>query len=239
MAKRFTDSDKWKRPFFNKLSNEAKLAWFYLLDNCDSSGVWHCDYGLMSYQLNFEASKEDLIRWFGDKVFFMDEDKIFIQSFVEFQYGELNPANNAHKPVIKIAQKISKIKPLKSPLLGAQDKDKDKDKDKEEKNSFSFISQLELVYKEYPNKEGKSIGLKKISKEIKSENDFLLFKKAVQNYALKVRTEKTEKKFIKHFSTFCNEVWRDYIDIEQEKTSKQNTAEVIARMIREGQGGAS
>jgi hypothetical protein len=31
MAKRFTDSEKWKDPFFEELTKDLKLAWLYLL----------------------------------------------------------------------------------------------------------------------------------------------------------------------------------------------------------------
>jgi hypothetical protein len=176
MAKRFTDSDKWKRPFFNKLTNEAKLAWFYLLDNCDSSGVWHCDFGLMSYQLKFEVLNEDLIRWFGNKVFFMDDDKIFIESFVDFQYGELNPANNAHKPVIKVVEKISSIKVLRSPLLGAQDKDTDKDldKDKERKSDDDFLSAYLLSFDSFAVMRSVSKKTKTLWLDLYGDPDFIL-----------------------------------------------------------------
>lgn len=104
--------------------------WLYILDNCDNTGVWFADFGLASFQLGFAFSESDLIAWLGDKVIKFDDDKFFIPSFVEFQYGELNPSNNAHKPVIKVIEKISKIKPLMRGSLGAQDKEKDKDKDK-------------------------------------------------------------------------------------------------------------
>ena len=114
-----------------------------------------------------------------------------------------------------------------------------RNKTKIKDNIYPFIDQLELAYKEYPNKTGKQSGLKKISKEIKTENDLKLFSQAVRNYAAKMRSEKTEKKFIKHFSTFCNEVWRDYVDLDVPQTNEEKLAETIARMVREGQGEAS
>jgi ABC-type antimicrobial peptide transport system permease subunit len=55
--------------------------------------------------------------------------KWFIRSFIEFQYGTLNPDNRVHLSIINILEK-NKIKPLVSPLLGVKDKDKDMDKDK-------------------------------------------------------------------------------------------------------------
>lgn len=100
MAKRFTDTDKWKRPWFRKLPSEAKLAWIYLLDECDHAGVWIADLSLMSFQLNLDVSLSDLKRWFGEKIELVDHDKVFIRSFIEFQYGELRDGNAVHRSVI-------------------------------------------------------------------------------------------------------------------------------------------
>ena len=40
MAKRFTDTEKWKDVWFEELSGEAKLMYFFFLDNCDCAGIW-------------------------------------------------------------------------------------------------------------------------------------------------------------------------------------------------------
>ena len=141
MAKRFTDTDKWKRPWFNDLDLKAKFFWMYLLDTCDHRGVWFADFKLASFQIGFKVTETDVDSWFGDKVQRIDGDKYFIRSFVDFQYGELSPSNNAHRPIIKLLTDLESSiqpaphEPLNSPSRGAQDKDKDKDKDKEEEKS--------------------------------------------------------------------------------------------------------
>jgi hypothetical protein len=133
MAKRLTDTDKWKRPWWRKLDSKAKILWIYLLDNCDHAGIWIEDYDLASYQLGFSVDVKLLISSFGDKVRRIDSDKLFIEGFIEFQYNcdvsGLKPGNNAHASVLKILNKYGACKPLMSPCLGALDKDKDKDKD--------------------------------------------------------------------------------------------------------------
>ena len=127
MAKRFTDSEKWKRPWFRKLSVEAKLTWFYLLDQCDHCGVWYADFELLSLQVGVEVTEEKIKGWFGSKLTQVDNDKYHIPSFIEFQYGVLNENNRAHKKVLEfLKKKEGASKPLNSPLEGAKDKDKDK-----------------------------------------------------------------------------------------------------------------
>jgi hypothetical protein len=51
MAKRFTDSEKWNRPWFRKLPTKYKLLWLYILDHCDMSGVWYVDFELASMMI--------------------------------------------------------------------------------------------------------------------------------------------------------------------------------------------
>jgi hypothetical protein len=135
MAKRFTDTDKWKRPWFNDLDLKAKFFWMYLLDNCDHRGVWIADFKLASFQVGFKVTALDLDNWFGAKIRPIADDKYFIRSFIDFQYGELSPTNNAHKPVIKLLSDLENSvtlapsEDLRSPYGGAQDKDKEQDKD--------------------------------------------------------------------------------------------------------------
>ncbi len=130
MAKRFADSEKWKKNFFSNLSMQGKLVWIYLLDNCDNTGIWSINYKLLSFQVGFNVEQSDIVEWFSSKIAFIENDKILIKPFIEFQYGKLNESNNAHKPVLKLIEKIGPIEDLMSPSLGAQDKDKDKAKAK-------------------------------------------------------------------------------------------------------------
>lgn len=148
MAKRFTDNDKWKRPWFSDLPNIAKLAWIYILDDCDHRGVWAANFKRISFDLGQTITAEDFAKWFGQKLQTLDGDKYFIPSFLEFQYGdELSPNNNAHKSILHFLKKHGLSlggprEPLASPSpgpnegimrgpWGAQDKDKEQDKDKD------------------------------------------------------------------------------------------------------------
>lgn len=216
MAKRFTDTDKWKRAWFCELPLKAKLAWYYLLDNCDHRGVWFKNFRKMSFELDFKVDEHDFIVWFGDKLRLFDGDKYFVPSFVEFQYGVLNPGNNAHKSIIELIETLKNLGPNEaqnSPSRGAQDKDTDKDKEYSLKEGVgeNFKPDLESAYKTYPLKKGKAAGMKLAAKEIKTPADLENLKSAIARYSKNLRDSKTDSKFIKHFSTFMGE-WKDWLD---------------------------
>jgi hypothetical protein len=135
MAKRFTDTEKWKKRFIRDLSKDYKLLWLYILDDCDHAGIWHIDLDVANIRLGVNTTIKEMKIAFSDKIIFFDGDeKIFIPNFIEFQYGTLNPKNRVHASIIQKLEKY-KISPLQAPYdgayNGAKDKDKDKDKDKE------------------------------------------------------------------------------------------------------------
>jgi len=53
VSKRFTDSEKWRDPWFRRLPTEYKLLWLYLLDECDVSGVWKVDLELATMIIGY------------------------------------------------------------------------------------------------------------------------------------------------------------------------------------------
>lgn len=107
MAKRFTDSEKWKKRWFRTLSNRNKVFWMYLLDQCDHAGIWEVDFELAGYFC--QSIDENEIRGVFKKQYreFDDGKRWFVHDFVDFQYGELNPNVNAHKSVINRLNKHS------------------------------------------------------------------------------------------------------------------------------------
>ena len=221
LAKRFTDTDKWKREWFCELDSRAKLVWFYILDQCDHRGVWFQNFKLMSDQVGFKVSREQFEAWFGSKVRRIDEDKYFIRSFVDFQYKKLNPDNNAHKSVIELVSFVNDLGPsqdLMSPCQGAQDKVKDKDKVKEDLKGPTK-KDFERVYREiYPRKEGKTKGIERAMFQVKTWDDFALFEKAAANYRDQCVRDGIEKRYQKHFSSWVS-TWRECLDADYGQTS--------------------
>lgn len=78
------------------------------------------------------------------------------------------------------------------------------------------VFDFDSLYKKYPRKEGKQKGLAICKVQIKTDEDFNLLSKAIDQYTLHVQKNATEGKYIKHFSTFMNG-WRDWVDPETGK----------------------
>ena len=145
MAKRFSDTDLFKKKFVRGLQGAYKLLWIYIYHDCNHAGMWEPDFEVASLRIGFNVTEQIAKEQFGEKIVLIENgDKWFIPSFIEFQYGKLNVENRAHNSVIQILEKHG-IKGLTSPLQGAKDKDKDKDMDKEK----GLLGETEKL-KKYP-----------------------------------------------------------------------------------------
>lgn len=154
MAKRFTDTDKWKKGWFSELTPEMKLLWIYILDNCDSSGIWDINFKLAEFQIGLPLDRNAVKEVFKKQYIAINDSKWFIKDFIEFQYkcsiDGLNPLNKAHIPVINMIEKYKLKGACKGHTRGLQasmDKDKDKEKDKEldKDKEKDIIDDLNLV----------------------------------------------------------------------------------------------
>lgn len=76
-----------------------------------------------------------------------------------------------------------------------------------EQNS-TYAYDFDTVYQIYPRKEGKTAGKKIFDREIKTDIDFEILKKAIEKYRDHCK-QNVESRFIKHFGTFMNN-WRDW-----------------------------
>ena len=234
MAKRFTDTDKWKLGWFRRLPVKMKAAWEYLRDNCDHAGIWAGDFELMSYQVGEGISVFECEQAFGrDRFIPLPGEKFFLPEFIEVQYGKLNPENRIHKSVLFLLEKEGVSKVFGNPFQRRKDKDKDKDKDQDkekEQDKDKNKSDLDALYQAYPRKKGKSAGLKKLAKELKTPESVAAFGEALERFKSHHRQESTEPRFIPYFSTFVSE-WRDWLDPQTgtvETPRPRGIAEILA-----------
>ena len=141
-TKRLTDAEKWKDPFFENLSNDFKLIWLYLLDDCDNAGLWNRSIKRLNYHCNTTITEEDLIKVFKERLQPLTEDTWYIPKFNIFQYG-VGWIDSKSKAVISAKNKLEQFKsiidrvsiPYPYPIHTLKDKDKDKDQDKSKDKS--------------------------------------------------------------------------------------------------------
>lgn len=118
MSKRFTETEKWKDPWFCELNETQKLFWVYLVDNCDHAGIWQVNWPLVRFHI--KGYKHDHTK-FTDRILYISDNKWFIKKFIDFQYnGKLNPENRTHKSVLDILEKEGAYKGLTSPTGGCK-----------------------------------------------------------------------------------------------------------------------
>ena len=98
--KRFTETTKWRDPWFRRLSPAAKLLWQYLTDNCSCIGLIDLDLEAARFDIG-QAIHEKHLSELSDRVQALGNGKFFIPKFIPFQYGELSTACPAHKPILK------------------------------------------------------------------------------------------------------------------------------------------
>ena len=131
MAKRFIDTNLFRKRWIRQLDTDMKLFWIYILTDCDHAGIWDVDIDRAAFQLNIKLDEKKILNTFKNKIFTFKKDKWFIPKYIEYQYGELNPAVNAHKSAIKILEKYNLIdgnELLINSSLAVKDKDKNQGK---------------------------------------------------------------------------------------------------------------
>lgn len=95
---------------------------------------------------------------------------------------------------------------------------------------------FESLYKAYPLKKGKTKGMVRVRAEVKTREDFDSLALAIQRYAETVSREKTEPKYMLHFSTFMGR-WRDFLEPDYGEVSKTETKQelVVTGYLPDGQ----
>ena len=191
MAKRMTDTDKWKKRFVRELTPQHKLLWFYILDDCNHAGIWEVDIEVASIRVGENLIYDMLPQSFLDKiVIFDDGDKWFIPDFIEYQYGELNQNSNVHKSVINLLNKYN----LEGYLKGSQRVEstlKDKDTDivivKEKVKAKRFSKPTIEDIKEYCIERNNFVDAEKFF-DYYSSNGWKVGKNPMKDWKASVRT---------------------------------------------------
>jgi len=152
MAKRLTDSDKWRDEWFSELEALDKLLWIYMLDNCDHAGYYKHARKLCNLLTGCDYSLDDIIEVFGGRVIKVKDRALIIPKFLMYQYPNgLNSKKPVILSVVKLLEKhdciaiireslgngylmVSESLPNHCPTIKSKSKSKDKGKNKSKDN---------------------------------------------------------------------------------------------------------
>lgn len=217
MSKRFTDTDKWDRPWFRGLPLQYRMLWLYVLDKCDVAGIWYVDLEVASFMIGVSLDIETAVDLFSKQIEELNGgSKWFVKDFVSYQYGTLSPASQPHRRVLEKlkAEGLSDRVPARVPDTLPR-----RVKDKEEEDSSLVFKSLESL-KDLSLKEGSDVPAKKLTDVQKVVTVF----KLCQGY------EKDDKSWDRaYFSRFSKSAkdlieflgnWRDAADCVQDVYQK-------------------
>ena len=216
MAKRFTDNEKWRRPWFRALSSEYKLFWIYLLDHCDASGVWYVDFEHANFCIRTEFKPEEALRLLEKQVQVLgDGTRWFIPDFVPFQYGSLSDQSLPHKSVIAMLRKHGiEDRVLKGYLKGSETlKEKEKEEVKvKDSSSLDQDTAFATFWSAYPRKVAKPIARRSWDRIAPSIQLAAEIMSALAAHARSDHWVKDDGKFIPHPATWLNQRrWEDQL----------------------------
>lgn len=207
MSKRFTDTEIWGEDWFLDMPNEYKLFWYYMLSNCDHSGIYKVNIKTFSLLNEVKLSSNKALEYFNNgkqRIRVIQPNVWFIEEFFVYQYGEtFNTNNRVHESIKKVYQKynieLSSIRGLKDHKDRVKDKDKDIDKDielvelkKEKKEKFPTLEEFMSFCEEDLPKNGFNFLTYEFSLKSKylswSENQWKDgFNKPIKNWKAKIR----------------------------------------------------
>lgn len=107
MSKRFIDTDIWRKKWFRKLLPVEKIAFRYIMENCDNVGVWDGDTEVAEFLIGAEIDWDSLPEKTNKNIEILDCGKWWLVDFVRFQHSDLfsGSQSNACKSYVLLLQK--------------------------------------------------------------------------------------------------------------------------------------
>lgn len=106
MAKRLTDTTKWDKIWFRKLSPLYKCFWQYIIDRCNHAGVWEVDFETAEYYIGEKLDIEVIKKVFNKQYIELNnKNRWFIKDYIPFQYGDLNKENRIYISIKNLLKK--------------------------------------------------------------------------------------------------------------------------------------
>src|SRR6185312_4104773 len=100
MAKRLTDTEKWKDEWYVSLSNDDRIVWQWLLDNCSHAGFCKRSMSILNMMCRVNYTEEEMISKMSNRLIII-RTEWFIPNFIRFQYSSLMSLKPAILSVVK------------------------------------------------------------------------------------------------------------------------------------------
>jgi hypothetical protein len=201
-VKRFTETEKWRDSWFRRLEPDAKLAFLYMLDNCDAAGVWDPDFELANFQIGRVVNWEMVKNSLSDRLEILPSSKWHLCKFVGFQYGQLSEECKPHLNVLRLIE-IHGIQRVSKGYPKGLGKGKGKGKGTRQGTEPPFETAFACFWSHYPRREAKGAALKAFEKLDGATQQRAIT--AAQNYALATsQWPDVDRPFIPHPATWLN-----------------------------------
>lgn len=225
MAKRLTDTEKWKDEWYLSLSNDYKVIWQYLLDSCNHAGLMKRGVSLLNFSCKTEITEEELLRVFDKRIFALT-DYYFIPKFIKFQYGNLVSDKPVIVSVIRGLEQSNDYRIIKQLLANhsIMIKDKDKSIDKDKSKSLLMACEninipFDIFWNAYDKKKGDK---EKLTKKwhLLTDSD----RTAIMGHIPKYKESQPDKQYRKDPQTFLNnKSWNDELIYKNGKPAERKT----------------
>lgn len=244
MSKRDTDTEKWKKQFFKRLSQTEMLFWIYMNDDCDHSGVWYVDTEVASLRIKAEIDLPKMIASFNEDeervIPFHGGKKILIKAFVLFQYGpHPSSKNRLHMAAEKTLRNhgfewfdgvVTALERPKGAGTGSRYVLKEGVVG-ETKDEFDQLEAFNEFFEKYParGRLNKSASMRIFFETIISRDLYTRILKSLENYNahLKANDWKQPLKTLNWLEEWPD--WETHQEPEKEETDAERDARILAK----------
>lgn len=153
MAKRFIDSNIFRKGYMRAIPANVKLFYIYLFCECDHYGIWSVEIDVAEVRLGISLDYQYTKDLLEDKIVELDSGrKWFLPQFITFQYGNLSSKHKLHRSVLNELQRLDLMRyvtlALQLPNTDATLKDKEMDKDKDKEMDKEMEMDMDMAGKD-------------------------------------------------------------------------------------------
>ncbi|MEO5367895.1 MAG: hypothetical protein H7831_16345 [Magnetococcus sp. WYHC-3] len=210
MSKRFSDTAIWSKPWFREMAPLEKVAWFYILANCDAVGVWDADLKLAEFCIGGPVNWDGLRKSANGNIEVLKNGKWFLPDFVSFQYGELKEECRPHAHYLSLLEhhglkeRVSKGYPKGIHTLKEKEKEIELEKEEEKEPVQKYAEGVKMKSVEYSalagqyGKEVVDLAIQKVSaQQIKTGKAYKNAKGAILQWGIRAAMEDMKKAGVK------------------------------------------